>query len=142
MVLHALNGLSSKYDSVAKIIRFTKPFPTFSEMRSMLAMDETRLVNPQITNPTHNNHPSSLSLLHVGTNNSGQSNRGGGSYRSNRGADLTDVVALTTNVAVAQISNNNNTTPLLDSRLALHSTVGFITHHPHHNNHFGPHRHY
>lgn len=45
IILHSLIGLPHKYDSVANIIRFTKPFPSFSEMRSMLAMEETHLSN-------------------------------------------------------------------------------------------------
>ncbi|XP_023739638.1 uncharacterized protein LOC111887698 [Lactuca sativa] len=75
VVLHALNRLPSKYENVAGIIRFTKPFPTFSEIWAMLAMEETRLSNTRVINPSHENHAYELSLLHV---RSSSSNRGGG----------------------------------------------------------------
>ncbi|KAL7614435.1 hypothetical protein Lser_V15G06051 [Lactuca serriola] len=75
VVLHALNGLPSKYDNVVGIIRFTKPFPTFSKMRAMLAVEETRLSSTRVINPSHENNASAPPLLHVG---SSSSNRGGG----------------------------------------------------------------
>ncbi|KAI3500458.1 hypothetical protein L1887_36279 [Cichorium endivia] len=84
VVLHALNGLPSKYENVVGIIRFTKPFPSFSEMRSMLAVEETQLNTSRITTPSHENHSSSPSLLRINAS-STSSNRGGGAgnYRGN-----------------------------------------------------------
>ncbi|KAL7596380.1 hypothetical protein Lser_V15G30439 [Lactuca serriola] len=96
VVLHALNGLPSKYDNVAGIIRFTKPFPTFSEMRAMLAVEETRLSNTRVISPSHENNASAPSLLHVGssTSNCGDgrgsthgnfnNRRGGGGHNQQR----------------------------------------------------------
>lgn len=85
VVIHALNGLPSKFDGIANIIRYTKPFPSLSEARSMLSVEETRLNNiKNIAAPTHDSHSSSPSLLHVGT--SPHNNSRGGGSGSNRGS--------------------------------------------------------
>ncbi|XP_042753290.1 uncharacterized protein LOC122195453 [Lactuca sativa] len=86
VVLHALNGLPSKFESVASILRFSKPLPSFSEMRSILLVEESRLNSHRVTLPLHDNHPSSPSLLHV-ADPSSPSTRGRGS-RSYRGKQL------------------------------------------------------
>lgn len=77
---HTINGLSRKYEGVACIIRFTRPFPSFSKMRSMLALEENLINSPTPITPTHDSHSSSPSLLHVGTTSSNRGG-GGGSYR-------------------------------------------------------------
>ncbi|CAI9300376.1 unnamed protein product [Lactuca saligna] len=84
VVLHALNGLPSKFESVASILRFSKPLPSFSEMRSILLVEESRLNSHRVTLLTHDNHPSSPSLLHVAESSSSSTRgRGGRSYRGN-----------------------------------------------------------
>ncbi|XP_023735032.1 uncharacterized protein LOC111882890 [Lactuca sativa] len=84
VVLHALNGLPSKFESVASILRFSKPLPSFSEMRSILLVEESRLNSHRVTLPSHDNHPSSPSLLHVADPSSSSTCGGGGiSYWGN-----------------------------------------------------------
>lgn len=63
LVTHTLNDLSNKYEGVSWIIQFTKP--SFSEMRSMLSVEETQLISPSITTHLHDSHSSTL--LHVGS---------------------------------------------------------------------------
>ncbi|KAL7616556.1 hypothetical protein Lser_V15G03777 [Lactuca serriola] len=81
VVIHALNRLSSKFESLANIIRL---FPTFSEVRSILTAEETRLANPRVVAPSPAANPSSNSLIHVATTPSNRGGGGGGSsYRRN-----------------------------------------------------------
>ncbi|KAI3746176.1 hypothetical protein L6452_08599 [Arctium lappa] len=84
VVIHAINGLSSKFDGVANIIRHSKPFPTFSEMRSMLGVEEQRLLSTRVPSPSHDHHSSAPSLLHVGNS---SSTRGGGNHNNFRRND-------------------------------------------------------
>ncbi|KAJ9566982.1 hypothetical protein OSB04_002948 [Centaurea solstitialis] len=68
LVNYAINGLSSKYESVANIIRYRSPLPSFLEVRSMLLMEEQRLSNhrpPPIA--SHGDHSSSSTVLNVNT---------------------------------------------------------------------------
>nr|KAJ0210892.1 hypothetical protein LSAT_V11C400157030 [Lactuca sativa] len=81
VVIHALNDLSGKYESLENIIRLSKPLPTFVEMCSILVAEETRLANPRVTALSNDAHPSSSSLIHV---ESTPSNGGGGGGSSNR----------------------------------------------------------
>ncbi|KAI3524089.1 hypothetical protein L1887_02738 [Cichorium endivia] len=87
IVTHALNGLPSKFDSIANIIRYTKPFPYLSETRSMLSMEEIRLGASRPSNLSHDHHASSPALLHVGTpsGSAAAGNRGGGGNTSRGG---------------------------------------------------------
>ncbi|XP_010451776.1 PREDICTED: GATA zinc finger domain-containing protein 4-like [Camelina sativa] len=101
LVMHMLNGLSAKFDSIINVIQHHSPFPSFIKARSMLLMEEKRLSKqtPQIAE--HNTDSSSQSVLytqsdqpqqrqqHYNNNNSGQNNnnnkpRGRGG-RGNRG---------------------------------------------------------
>ncbi|KAL7582830.1 hypothetical protein Lser_V15G42824 [Lactuca serriola] len=79
VVLHALNGLPSKYDTVAGVIRFSKPIPTLSEMRSMLLVEGTRINNSRLTVQSHKNHSSAPSLLQAATSSPLPTHGGGGS---------------------------------------------------------------
>lgn len=45
LVTYTLNGLSSKFDHVASVIRYRAQLPTFLETRSMLHLEENRLAN-------------------------------------------------------------------------------------------------
>lgn len=89
LVIYAINGLSSKYDSVATVIRHQKPFPTLSEARSMLSVEEQlmKLNDARGVSATHADHSSSPTALTAQTTNSrgqhqpyrgGSNNRGGG----------------------------------------------------------------
>ncbi|XP_023747004.1 uncharacterized protein LOC111895134 [Lactuca sativa] len=71
LIPYALNGLSPKFESVANILRHRKPIPPFSEMRTTLSVEETRLASSAFRPSSHTNHSSSHSLLHV---DSGSSN--------------------------------------------------------------------
>ncbi|XP_023773233.1 uncharacterized protein LOC111921889 [Lactuca sativa] len=81
LISYALNGLSQKFESVANILHHRKPIPSFSEMRTTLSVEETRLASSAVSSSSYPSHSSSHSLLHV---DSGSSNRGKGS-NSNRG---------------------------------------------------------
>ncbi|XP_010463138.1 PREDICTED: uncharacterized protein LOC104743790 [Camelina sativa] len=43
LVMHMLNGLTNKFDSIINVIKHKTPFPSFSIARSMLIMEEERL---------------------------------------------------------------------------------------------------
>ncbi|XP_010501787.1 PREDICTED: uncharacterized protein LOC104779092 [Camelina sativa] len=43
LVMHMVNGLSEKFDNIVNVIIHKTPFPSFSEARSMLLMEESRL---------------------------------------------------------------------------------------------------
>ncbi|XP_020865849.1 uncharacterized protein LOC110224253 [Arabidopsis lyrata subsp. lyrata] len=43
LVMHILNGLSDKFDSIINVIKHKSPFPGFIETRSMLQSEEDRL---------------------------------------------------------------------------------------------------
>lgn len=47
LVLYALNGLPSKYSHIIPTIRYSKPFPRFLEMRSMLALEERNILKEE-----------------------------------------------------------------------------------------------
>ncbi|KAJ9542450.1 hypothetical protein OSB04_028956 [Centaurea solstitialis] len=73
LVIYTINGLSSKFDSVANIIRYRSPLPTFNETRSMLLMEEQRMSSPRlVTTGNSADNSSSPTILHTG---SGSSNR-------------------------------------------------------------------
>ncbi|KAI3504296.1 hypothetical protein L1887_32863 [Cichorium endivia] len=64
LVNYTINGLSAKFDSVANIIRYRSPLPTFTETRSMLLMEEQRMSHVRPGNGGDNS--SSSTILHVG----------------------------------------------------------------------------
>ncbi|KAJ9546350.1 hypothetical protein OSB04_018893 [Centaurea solstitialis] len=78
LVNYAINGLSSKFESVANIIRYRSPLPSFLEVRSMILMEEQRLSNHRSTTVTsHVDHSSSSTVLNANTHrNQGQGRRG------------------------------------------------------------------
>lgn len=83
LVIHALNGLPSKFDSIAGVLRWSKSFPTFYEMQSALTVEESCVASPRVVTPSHDNHSSAPTLLHVGNTSRGSGNnyRGGGNRR-------------------------------------------------------------
>ncbi|KAJ9565071.1 hypothetical protein OSB04_001037 [Centaurea solstitialis] len=69
LVNYAINGLSSRFEAVANIIRYRSPLPSFLEVRSMLLMEEQRLSNHRPAPITsHVDHSSSSTVLNVNTN--------------------------------------------------------------------------
>ncbi|KAJ9565550.1 hypothetical protein OSB04_001516 [Centaurea solstitialis] len=69
LVNYAINGLSSRFESVANIIRYRSPLPSFLEVRSMLLMEEQRLSNHRPAPiASHVDHSSSSMVLNVNTN--------------------------------------------------------------------------
>ncbi|CAL9217098.1 unnamed protein product, partial [Arabidopsis halleri] len=99
LVMHLLNGLSDKFDSIINVIKHKNPFPGFLEARSMLQMEEERLSKLVKPSPSHHDTPSSSTILYTNsdgssrthnnnTNNSGRGNRGrnrGGGRSRGRG---------------------------------------------------------
>ncbi|XP_010442221.1 PREDICTED: uncharacterized protein LOC104725288 [Camelina sativa] len=56
LVMHLLNGLTEKYDYILNVIKHKSPFPSFTEARSMLLMEESRLSKqskPSLSNTYH-----------------------------------------------------------------------------------------
>ncbi|GJY07283.1 hybrid signal transduction histidine kinase M [Tanacetum coccineum] len=53
LVIYALNGLDSRYKHIAKIIRHTKPLPTFATTKTMLLLEETELKDEGSLDRTH-----------------------------------------------------------------------------------------
>ncbi|CAL9244028.1 unnamed protein product, partial [Arabidopsis halleri] len=95
LVMHTLNGLSDKFDSIINVIKHKDPFPSFLATRSMLQSEEDRLskqVKPVAAEPVT---PSSPALLYTATdsqrppqqyhNNNGNNNNGGFRGRAGRG---------------------------------------------------------
>ncbi|XP_012827373.1 PREDICTED: uncharacterized protein LOC105948688 [Erythranthe guttata] len=79
LVLQTLHGLPKNYGTVANLISFQNPLPTFLQTRSLLQMEETRISEPEQTAAvfyaSNANCPS----------NSCNSSRGGSSSRYQRG---------------------------------------------------------
>ncbi|XP_010437564.1 PREDICTED: uncharacterized protein DDB_G0289917-like [Camelina sativa] len=65
LVMHMLNGLSAKFDSIINVIQHHTPFPTFIKARSMLIMEEKRLTKQTPTTHAHNTDSSSQSVLYT-----------------------------------------------------------------------------
>lgn len=89
-VIHAINGLSSKFDNTASFIRRSKPILPFYEAKSMLLVEEHRLLTTRTPPPSHVNHSSSHQLLNV-TNST--PNRGGRNHscRNHRGGSQNNI---------------------------------------------------
>ncbi|XP_024969744.1 uncharacterized protein LOC112509109 [Cynara cardunculus var. scolymus] len=69
LMIYTINGLSSKFDLVANIIRYRSPLPTFLEARSMLLLEEQRMAQIRSTPVmSHHDHSSSSTILHVNNN--------------------------------------------------------------------------
>ncbi|KAJ9535086.1 hypothetical protein OSB04_un001838 [Centaurea solstitialis] len=100
LVTYAINGLSPKYDVIATTIRHRSPFPSFLEMRSILTLEEQRMLqnqnrlvqvshsdtssSPTILNANHNYRGQSLNRSNSSSNSGHNSGRGGGK-RGGRG---------------------------------------------------------
>lgn len=82
LIIHTLNGLPTKYDNLSLLIRNSKPFPSFAEVRPTLTIEE-KLMKVNESKPvsvTHTDHPSSPTALSVqATGNVNQSQN----YRNN-----------------------------------------------------------
>ncbi|CAI9302123.1 unnamed protein product [Lactuca saligna] len=53
VVIHAINGLSHKFDNIAGIIRHNKPPPTFDGAWSILLIEEQKITTNQATDHAH-----------------------------------------------------------------------------------------
>ncbi|EOA26017.1 hypothetical protein CARUB_v10019423mg [Capsella rubella] len=65
LVMHILNGLSDKFDSILNIIKHKSPFPSFLETRSMLQYEKDRLKKQIKTATTYSLSSSSPTLLYT-----------------------------------------------------------------------------
>ncbi|XP_024985248.1 uncharacterized protein LOC112520861 [Cynara cardunculus var. scolymus] len=72
LVIYTINGLSSKFDPVANIIRYRSPLPTFIETLSMLLMEEQRMSSPRLVHTENSTNSSLPTIWHTGH---GSSNR-------------------------------------------------------------------
>lgn len=71
LVIYAINGLSSRFNNVAGIIRHRIPFPSFEDTHSILLYEEQRiLLHRPLQSSAHSEHSSSPSLLHTTTDSS------------------------------------------------------------------------
>ncbi|KAL4561753.1 hypothetical protein LXL04_033927 [Taraxacum kok-saghyz] len=84
LVAYTLNGLSSKYEHIAMILRYKEPLSTFLQVRSKLVAEEQRLQRYHPQQPTHSDHASSPNAL-VTASSSSRGGRGGRGGRNNRG---------------------------------------------------------
>ncbi|XP_010413458.1 PREDICTED: uncharacterized protein LOC104699794 [Camelina sativa] len=94
LVLHLLNGLTDKFDSIINVIKHREHFPTFSVARSMLIMEEEHLSKHTRVTPTMSHHPSSPDVLFTSSDHhprhqqqSGSLYRGGGCGRGRGGCN-------------------------------------------------------
>ncbi|EOA19162.1 hypothetical protein CARUB_v10007839mg, partial [Capsella rubella] len=86
LVMHMLNGLSDKFDSIINVIQHQTPFPSFTKARSMLLMEEKRLEKQAKPAPQHSTNDQQQQ--HYNNNNSGRgsnNNKNRGRGRNNRG---------------------------------------------------------
>ena len=63
LVTYMLNGLSHKYDHIINVIIHRQPFPSFSEARNMLMLEEDRLNRGNKQSLHHKDSPSSDKIL-------------------------------------------------------------------------------
>ncbi|CAA7060155.1 unnamed protein product [Microthlaspi erraticum] len=95
LVMHLLNGLSSKFDNIINVIRHRSPACTFSLARSMLKDEEDRLNTKRQIEASHNDTASSPQILvatappaydpNPRSNSGDHQNRGNRNNRGNRG---------------------------------------------------------
>ena len=85
LVLHLLNGLTDKFDSIINVIKHREPFPTFSTARSMLILEEDRLSKQQRVTPTTSHQPSSPDVLFTASDHGTRQHQSGSPYRGGRG---------------------------------------------------------
>lgn len=65
LVTYTINGLPSRWESVAMHIRLQKPLSSWVETRAILRGEESRLMSFRQHN-SHNDNASSPNLLHTG----------------------------------------------------------------------------
>ncbi|KAJ9553554.1 hypothetical protein OSB04_017599 [Centaurea solstitialis] len=70
LVTYAINGLSPKYDVIATTIRHRSPFPSFLEMRSILTLEEQRMLQNQnrLVQVSHSDTSSLPTILNANHN--------------------------------------------------------------------------
>ncbi|CAA7057552.1 unnamed protein product [Microthlaspi erraticum] len=89
LVMHLLNGLSSKFDNIINVIKHRSPACTFSMARSMLKDEEDRLNTKRQAEASHHDTASSPQILVVSAPPPYQSHRQSGStdsqFHQNRG---------------------------------------------------------
>lgn len=61
LVMYTVNGLSPRFENIARVLLHCIMFPNFSETRSILALEESCFLQLRApTVPAHSTHPSSL----------------------------------------------------------------------------------
>ncbi|XP_012852350.1 PREDICTED: uncharacterized protein LOC105971961 [Erythranthe guttata] len=83
LVLQTLHGLPKNYGTVANLISFQNPLPTFLHTRSLLQMEETRIAEPEQTAAVF--YASNVNYPSTSCNGSCNSSCGGSSSRYQRG---------------------------------------------------------
>lgn len=63
LVIYMINGLRDKFENVSSIIRHQRPILSFQQARSMLMVEETRLLRPCSSPVAHRDHISSPGAL-------------------------------------------------------------------------------
>lgn len=69
LVMHTINGPNEKYDNISGIIRHQRPLPSFTHMRAMLELEESRL-SRSLLQPNVKDTPSVPSVVYAKGNNS------------------------------------------------------------------------
>lgn len=83
LVTYLINGLSSKFDNIATVMRHQDPLPSLLKCRSILTLEECTMNRNRPTQPLHMDHASSPQALHAGNHltypfrGSSQNSRGG-----------------------------------------------------------------
>lgn len=82
LVLQNLHGLPKSYSTVVNLISFQNPLPIFLQTRSLLQMEETRLKEPDLPQPTvlYSQQPNPTPSPHP------SNGRGNGYWRGSRGS--------------------------------------------------------
>lgn len=102
VVIHVLNILPSKCDNIMSIIHHTKLFLAFTEICFMLVVEEQCLPMNRPPNPSHENHASSPSLLHIGNT----PPHGGGSNNIVRMTAVETTIAITSTASLPPVINS------------------------------------
>lgn len=78
LVIHMINGLNDKFDSIINVIKHKSPFSLFSVARLMLIMEEYRLKKITRPTPTSSHYHSYHDVLYtISRYNNNNNNRGG-----------------------------------------------------------------
>jgi len=130
LVMHLLNGLTEKYDYILNVIKHKSPFPSFTEARSMLLMEESRLSNKSKSSLSHTNHPSLSNVLFTVPR---QQERYPQEYHNNnsnmgRGRSkkkIAEVVVVTVDITIIIIGDS--TSPQLGFTVLLNRLICILT---------------